>query len=268
VARTRPRTYWHLFRAQFRSQTEYRVSFTLELILTGVITSIDVFGIVVFFSVNPGLGGFTLAEALLVAGLAALGFALADLAVGNVLRLPTYIRTGLFDAVLLRPLGALPQLVVGDIALRRVGRVAQAAATLAVALALVDIAWTPARVLLLVVTPLAGAVIFGSFFVIAATLTFWLVDAAEVGAAFTFGGLLFASYPSTVFAGWFRAIFAYALCLGFVGYLPALALLGRSDPLGLPDWLLWCAPLAAFVWLLAARAIWRTGVHHYGSTGS
>lgn len=260
--------YWHLLRAQVQSQTEYRLSFAIEAVLTGVITSLDVFGIVMFFRVSPGLGGFTLAEALLVAGLASIGFALADLVVGNVLRLPTYVRTGLLDAVLLRPLGALPQLVVGDIALRRVGRVIQGTVTLTVALILLDIAWTPARVVLLVVTPFAGAAIFGSFFVITAALTFWLVDASEVGAAFTFGGLLFASYPSTVFAGWFRGIFAYALGLGFVGYLPALALLGRPDPLGLPEWLRWCAPLVALAWLLAARFVWRTGVRHYGSTGS
>jgi ABC-2 type transport system permease protein len=260
--------YWQLLKAQLRSQTEYRASFALDLLFNGLITAIDVVALLVLFRVNPGLGGFTLAEALLIAGLAGLAFALADLAVGNVERMPTYIRTGLFDTVLLRPLGALPQLVVGDVALRRVGRVIQGSAVLAIALRLVDIEWTPARVALLLIAPIAGAVIFGSIFVIGATLTFWLVEAGEVASAFTYGGQLFTSYPTTVFAGWFRGVFGYALGLGFVAYLPALALLGRADPLGLPAWLRWSSPLVAVAWALGARYVWRAGVRHYGSTGS
>ncbi len=260
--------YWHLARAQLRSQTEYRVSFAIESVLNGVLTSIDLLAIFVFFQVNPAFGGFALAEALLITGLAGFSFALADLAVGNVERLPTYIRTGLLDAVLLRPLGALPQLVVGDIALRRLGRTLQSFVVLVVALGMLDLTWTPAKVALLVVTPLAGALIFGSLFVACAALNFWLVEGGEVANAFTYGGHLFSSFPATVFSGWFRGLFAYALGLGFVAYLPALALLERPDPLGLPEWLRWCAPLVAVAWALAAWIIWRAGVRRYGSTGS
>ncbi len=260
--------YWHLLKAQVRSQTEYRASFALELVLNGVISGVDIIALLVFFRVNPALGGFTLAEGLLIAGLASLGFSLADLAVGNILRLSHYVRTGLLDAVLLRPLGTLPQLLVSDIAVRRIGRTMQGMILLGIALNMADITWTPARVVLLVVTPLAGAVVFGSLFVIGATLNFWLVDAWEAASAFTFGGNLFSSFPVTVFGGWFRVLFAYVLGLGFVAYLPALVLLGRADPLGTPAWLGWCAPLVAVAWAFAARFIWRTGVRHYGSTGS
>jgi ABC-2 type transport system permease protein len=260
--------YLPLLRAQVRSQLEYRASFALDVVMQVLITAIDVVSILVLFRVNPGLGGFTLPEALVIAGLASHGFAIADLVIGNVERMPTYIRTGLFDAVLLRPLGALPQLVIADLALRRIGRVLQTGVLLAVGLALCDVEWTPARVIMLLVTPLAGAAIFGSTFVIGATLTFWLVDAREVAAALTFGGGFFASYPLPAFGGVLRRIFGYALGLAFVAYLPALTILDHPDPLGLPAWLRWCSPLAAVAWVLAARQIWRFGIRHYGSTGS
>ena len=260
--------YLPLLRAQLRSQVEYRASFALDLSTNLLITAIDVVSLVVLFRVNPGLGGFRLPEALVIAGLATLGFALADLTVGNVERMPTYIRTGLFDAVLLRPLGALPQLLIGDLPLRRIGRVVQTAAVLTVGLVLADIDWTAARVGLLVTVPLAGAVVFGSMFVIGATLTFWLVDAREVSSALTYGGQFFASYPMTVFGGWLRRVFAYGFGLAFVAYLPALAILDHPDPLGLPEWLRWCSPLAAVAWALVARQVWRFGIRHYGSTGS
>jgi ABC-2 type transport system permease protein len=53
-----------------------------------------------------------------------------------------------------------------------------------------------------------------------------------------------------------------------VGYLPAVAILGRPDPLQTPLLLQWLAPLAGVVFLLLALRVWRVGVRHYRSTGS
>ena len=92
--------------------------------------------------------------------------------------------------------------------------------------------WTPARVGLLVVAPLAGALFFGAVFVATATVAFWWIDSGEFANAFTYGGRDFTSYPMTVYGGFFRWVFAYSLGFAFVGYYPALALLGRADPLG------------------------------------
>jgi ABC-2 type transport system permease protein len=60
----------------------------------------------------------------------------------------------------------------------------------------------------------------------------------------------------------------YAVPGAFVAYFPALALLDRPDPLGLPVALRYCAPLVAVVAVLAAGALWRQGVRHYQGTGS
>ncbi|WP_043329351.1 ABC-2 family transporter protein, partial [Micromonospora sp. M42] len=51
-------------------------------------------------------------------------------------------------------------------------------------------------------------------------------------------------------------------------YHPALALLGRADPLGLPPWAGWAAPGVAVVAAALAALAWRVGVRHYRSTGS
>jgi ABC-type uncharacterized transport system permease subunit len=83
-----------------------------------------------------------------------------------------------------------------------------------------------------VVAPLAGALFFAAIFVLTASLSFWWVESGEIGSAFTYGGRDFTSYPVGVYGGWFRSLFAYGLGFGFVAYQPALALLGRTDPLG------------------------------------
>jgi ABC-2 type transport system permease protein len=258
--------YRALLRGQVRSLTAYRVSFVLELVGNVGATAMDVLTVLVLFRVTRTLGGFTVREALVMVGLSAFAFATADLLVGNIERLKQYVRTGLFDAVLLRPLGALPQLLLMDLPLRKISRSLLGLGVLVVAVAPVD--WTPARAVLVAAAATAGILFFASLFVIGATTAFWWVDSGELANAFTYGGRDFTTYPVPVYQGWFRAIFAYGLGFGFVAYYPALALLGRADPLGLPAWVGWAAPLVALPALGLAAAVWRIGIRHYRSTGS
>lgn len=260
--------YTKLVVAQVRSQTQYRTSFAIDLFASTVLTLVDVVAVLVMFSVNGSLGGFGGREVLLMVGIASCGFPLADLAVGNVERLPFYVRTGLFDAVLVRPLSSLGQLLAMDFAPRRIGRAVQGLVIYLIALAVAPIGWHAATVALAVLAPVAGAVFFGALFVAGATVAFWWIESGELAYAFTYGGKDFSTYPATVFGGLFRRLFAYGLGFAFVAYLPALALLGRPDPLGVPGWLHWCSPFTALLAAGLAALFWRTGVRHYRSTGS
>jgi len=52
-----------------------------------------------------------------------------------------------------------------------------------------------------------------------------------------------------------------------VAYLPAVVILGRTEPTGLPTWLAWCTPLAAGWAVLQAALSWRAGLRHYVGAG-
>jgi ABC-2 type transport system permease protein len=155
-----------------------------------------------------------------------------------------------------------------DLPIRKLLRVVFGFGVLAAAIGMNDIDWTAARVVLIILSPIASAVFLSSIFVISASLAFWWVDSGEIGSAFTYGGRDFASYPITVYGPTFRGLFAYALGFAFIGYQPALALLGRADPLGLPVWTGFGAPLVALAAAAVAATVWRVGVRHYRSTGS
>jgi ABC-2 type transport system permease protein len=254
--------------AQVRGQTQYRASFVIDLVGSALFSLTDVLAVFVMFSVNGSLGGFGGREVLLMVGIAACAFPVADLAVGNVERLPFYVRTGLFDTVLVRPLSSLGQLLAMDFAPRRFGRAGQGVVIYLIALVAAPVDWHAWTAILAVLAPLAGAVFFGSLIVAGATVAFWWVESGEIAFAFTYGGKDFATYPVTVFGGFFRRFFAYGLGFAFVAYLPALAMLGRPDPLGVPAWLHWCSPLTALLAAALAGLFWRTGVRHYRSTGS
>jgi ABC-2 type transport system permease protein len=260
--------YRRLLGAQVRSQAAYRTSFALDLAGNAIIPVLDLIAVVVMFRVTRSMGGFRAVEVLAMFGLAATAFSLADLAVGNIEKIRGYVRLGLLDAVLLRPLGVLGQLVAVDFTLRRIARVGTAAAVLALALSRAGVDWTPERVALLIVAPFAGAVFFAAVFVAGATVAFYWIDSGEFANGFTYGGRDFTSYPITVYNGFFRRVFAYSLGFGFVAYYPALAILGRTDPLGLPSWTAWTSPAVALIAAGVAALVWRAGIRHYRSTGS
>jgi ABC-2 type transport system permease protein len=204
---------------------------------------------------------------VLVFALASTGFALADLFVGQSDAVIQHVRTGTFDVVLLRPLSVLGQLAAADLQLRRLGRVVVSLLLLAAVLTRLDVSWTPARVVMLLVAPVAGTVVFGALFVAAGAMSFWLVEGTEVGSALTYGSAYLAQWPIGVLAPVLARFFTFVVPAAFTGYLPALAILGRSDPTGLPDWLPWTSPLAALLAATLAGLLWRSGIRHYVGAG-
>jgi ABC-2 type transport system permease protein len=269
VADGTPGAYGRLLAAQARSQFQYRTSFVMELVGSSVFGLVDLVSVLILFRVSRTIGGFEFPAAFLMASFAACGFSIADLLISNIERIRVYVRTGLLDTVLIRPLGVLPQLLAADIGLRRIGRFVLSTVVLAVAVHRAGIDWTPARAFLLVLTPIAGAGLFGAIFVASATVAFWWIDSGEFGNAVTYGGREFTSYPIPVFTNdLFRRVFAYGLGFAFVGYYPTLVLLGRPDPLGWPAWFGWLGVPVGLVACGAAALLWRAGVRRYRSTGS
>lgn len=264
----RLRPYRVLVGSRMRSQTAYRRSFVSDLlgsVSIGLMEFVEVY--VVFANVDV-LGELDFAAAALLFALANVGFSLADLLVGHVDNLPVYLREGTLDAFLLRPLPVLAQLITSDVSLRRLGRVGISLAILAVALPLNDIEWTAAKVALLVLTPLTATAVFAGLFVCASAVQFWLIEGAEFANAFTYGGGYAAGYPSSIFTLPMRLLFTFVVPAAFTAYLPVLVLLDLPGPAGTPQWLGWCAPLAAAaVWAVALLG-WRAGLRHYTGTGS
>jgi ABC-2 type transport system permease protein len=75
-------------------------------------------------------------------------------------------------------------------------------------------------------------------------------------------------YPLTIFPTEVVKVLTFLVPVGFVNWYPSLFILGREDPLGLPDAFRFASPVAALVLCLLAAAAWRTGVRRYRSTGS
>ncbi|MDF3297713.1 ABC transporter permease [Streptomyces tropicalis] len=254
--------------AWIRSTMAYRASFVMTAFGNFASTALDFVAILLMFTRVDGLAGWSLPDVAFLYGLSATSFGLADLAVGSVEGLGRRVRDGTLDLLFLRPAPVLAQLAADRFALRRLGRITQGLLVLGWALAAVDVAWTPLKVLLMPVMVVSGGVIFGAVFVGGSAFQFAAQDASEVQNAFTYGGVTLLQYPPTVFARELVRGVTFVLPLAFVDWVPASYVLGRPLPLDLPAWTAFLPPLVAAVCCALAGLAWRAGVRSYRSTGS
>ena len=262
------RVYGRLVGAQVRSQLQYRTSFVLDLAGSFVISFLDFVAVLIIFDNVPQLDGWTLHEVAFLYAASCVSFALVDVVIGHLDLFPNMIRQGTFDLVLIRPRGTLFQVVASDFSLRKLGKALQGALVFAFALGGVEVAWDAGRVAMTAVMIVAGALIFAAVWVAFATLAFWTVDGGEFTNAFTYGGNYLAQYPISIYGDWLRRFLAYVVPTAFVCYFPALYILDKPDPLGLPEWLQFASPAVALAAAAVAGVVWRLAVRRYRSVGS
>jgi ABC-2 type transport system permease protein len=248
---------------------QYRASFTLDLVGFMLATALEFVVIAVLFTRFPSIGGWGVAEVALLYGMTSVAFSLAEM-VGRGFDSPfeRMMQQGSFDRVLTRPLDSFFQILASEFQLRRLGRTVQGGLALAYAFSQLQIEWTAARTLVLVLAVLSGAVIYTGLIVIGATVCFWTIKTPEVINVFTFGGQTLVSYPLNIYSRWIRVIFLSVVPVAFANYPAALLVLGRADPHGLPAEIAWAAPLVAALFFSVALAFWHFGVTKYQSTGS
>jgi len=255
--------------ASIRAQMAYPASLAIQSASSFAITIIEFIGVWALFHRFGQIAGWRLGEVALFYGLASVTFAIADAVTrGFDVFGSTFVKTGGFDRLLLRPRSPALQLAGYELRLTRIGRLSQGAVVFAIGAVMTHFALTPVAAAILVFAIAGGVALFAGLFVLQATLAFWTVESLEAVNILTYGGEAAAEYPLNVYARWFRDFLIWGVPIGCVTYLPMLAAMGRADPLGAPPWLTPLAPLAGFAFLGASLFIWGFGVRRYASAGS
>jgi ABC-2 type transport system permease protein len=262
--------YRRFISVQIRSQMQYRIPFLVDLLSTALITVVGFITIAFVMQRFGNIAGWTLGEVAFLYGMVETAFGVMDMLFsgfdpGNFGR---QTRLGHLDQLLLRPVDITLQVFGSEFLVRRLGRIAQGVTVLGLALSMVHIHWTVAKILYLPLVFISLIVFFGGLFIIGATISFWTLESIEVVNIFTYGGTEMMSYPMHIYQDWLRRFFTYILPAIFLNYYPALYFLDKPDPLGLPSFAPFLAPAAGFAVLAAALAFWNVGIRRYQSTGT
>jgi ABC-2 type transport system permease protein len=263
-------TYRRLIAIQIRSQLEYRTAFVLGLLAVALGTGAGFGTIALVLQRFEGIAGWTLGEVAFLYGMVEAAFGTMDLLFGG-FDYDTFgpmVRRGQFDQLLLRPIDITLQVLGSQFALRRLSRIAQGVIVFGISLALVEVRWTAFKIAYLPVVFVSLVSFFGGLFVIGSTTTFWTVQRIEALNILTYGGTEMMSYPMNIYQKWMRRFFTYVVPAIFLNYYPALYFLGKPDPLSMPSFAPFLAPLVGFGTMSAALGFWRFGIRHYTSTGT
>ena len=262
--------YWRLAVVSIKAQMQYKVSFIVSIVAQFLVTIIEVAGIWALFARFGRLEHWGVADVCFFYGTVNIAFALAEaISTGFDEFGASYVRTGQFDRLLLRPRSLFVQLMGHELSLRRSGRMLQGIAILLWAIHTLSIDMTAARWALLAVTIAGSVCFFTGVFILGATLCFWSTESLELINTLTYGGVQSAQYPIAIYEAWFRKFFTYIVPLACISYFPIVAILGIDDPLGSSRTFQTLAPFSGVLFLWFTMFVFqRAGVRHYTSTGS
>ena len=190
------RLYGRYIDISFRSQMQYRASFVMLSVGHGLMTGLEFLGIWVLFDRFAALDTWSLPEVAFFYGLINIAFALCDAFSRGFDQFASTVKSGDFDRLLLRPRSTALQLAGQELTLKRIGRLTQGLVVLLWASHALDLAWTPDKLLLALLTVLGGACLFYGLIVLQATLAFWTTESLEIVNTVTYGGVEISPVPT------------------------------------------------------------------------
>jgi ABC-2 type transport system permease protein len=237
---------------------EYRANLAFELFEQLIVVVTSMLAVLVLYGHTDAINGWTLGQMVVLLGVYyVIQGANSVLFETSFERFMEHVRLGTLDFILIKPansqfmistrhvqLSALGQVVLG------LGLVAAGAFREGEHVGLGELAG-------FVVTLVCGLALVYSLLLVLSTLSFWLVRVENLLAIF-WSFIDAGRFPVDIYPGWLRITLSTVVPIGIAVTVPAQAVAGRLDALGLVAMLV--GTLA--VWSFAAW-FWRLGVRNY-----
>jgi ABC-2 type transport system permease protein len=251
------------FRVSVLNETAYRVNFFLQLLQSLLELGTALAGLAVIFSYTNNLGGWKPDEMLALVGVFFLVGGMISLVIQpGMSGLIDSVRDGTLDFTLTKPEDAQLLVSIQRVAIWSLLDLLMGVGVLVTALVRLGKAIGAGQVVEFLGMLLAGGVIVYSFWLILASLSFWLVrveNLLEIFQSMYQAG----RWPISLYPGWLRFALTFIVPVAFATSVPAEALTGRLGGVTL---------LGAFglALLLAAlaRLVWRLGLRRYSGASA
>jgi ABC-2 type transport system permease protein len=216
------------------------------------------------FARVPHINGWGLWEVVLIYACMTIGQGCSELFAEGTWHLSSLVNRGEFDRMLVRPLPVVLQVCSYRVGMNAFGTLSVGGVLLVTALAKLEVAWTPARVVLAALVFLSALVIKVCLTITSNASAFWLGGTVSTfaGAVDQLGDLT--RYPMTIYGAGLRLVLSTAVPFAFVGFFPASFVLGH----GPNAWLGLLTPIVAAWCVLATVMIFRRGMRRYEGSGN
>jgi ABC-2 type transport system permease protein len=254
---------WIFFRVGSLNELQYRANFFIQLLQSAVAVGTAVVVLALVYSHTDDLNGWTESELLVVMGIQILlGGVISTSIQPNMQRLMEEVRDGKLDFALTKPEDSQVLVSVREVRIWRAVDVLSGGAVLAYGIAGLETEVGLGDTLLFFALLALGAVTIYCFWLVIATLAFWIVNVWEIIELFQ-GIYLAGRWPVSIFPGWLRFGLTYLVPLAFAITVPAQAVTSRLE---------WSTVGLAFGFTAAlfvfTRWWWRFGLRFYSGASA
>ena len=254
---------WLFFRVGTLNELQYRANFFIQLLQSAVsvVTAIVVLALV--YSHTEELNGWSQSELLVVMGIQILlGGVIRTTIQPNMQRLMEEVRDGKLDFALTKPEDSQVLVSVRDVRIWRSVDVIAGAAVLAYGIAGLETGVGIGDVLLFLGLLAVGAITIYCFWLVIATLAFWIVDVWQIMELFD-GIYQTGRWPVSIYPIWLRLGVTFIVPIAFAITVPAEAVTGRLEWSTVGLAVGFCAALFVFT-----RWWWGFGLRRYSGASA
>ncbi len=255
---------YFLIEAQYiKARLQYRVDFVVSSIgmFFSSLATLAIFW--VLFNSITDLAGWSLMEMVFIYAFYMIAISPMQILFDNIWQIRFHVQGGTFIKYYFRPLNMMFYYMSEVFDLKGLTQLGAGIALLIYSSFQLGLAWSPGKILLLLIALSSAAMVLISIIVTAGCAAFWVIDSYPVlGLAWRLRE--FAPYPMSIFDGAFRFALTYLIPIGFVAFYPSQFFL-RPDQV--PP-LVYLSPLVGVGLFALMYWVWTRGVNTYSGTGS
>ncbi|WP_246958233.1 ABC-2 family transporter protein [Brachybacterium sp. Marseille-Q7125] len=261
------RTYLVLLQSTWRSMRVYRVNLFMLILASFAIQGTQLAFIGVLLGTFGAIADWTVGEVAFLYGLRLTAHGVCTINFGQHALSAYAVRNGDWDRFLLRPAGPLMQMLTRYFNPGTIGDLVLGLVILTTAASMVEAAWTPGKILFLIIAALGGGLVEAGLQIALSGLDFRWGPVTQI--KFTIDRVLtdYGAYPMAIFGTAGTWLLTFLIPLAFMAYLPATIILDHTEDLVVPLWLAQLSPLAGPVILAAGITFFRFMSRYYSSPG-
>jgi ABC-2 type transport system permease protein len=245
-------------RIELQFAVEYRANLFLDLFEEVIIVVTSLFAVLVLFDHTGVINGWTLPQMLVLLGVYyVIQGAQAVVFETSFERFMEHVRLGTLDFILIKPVDSQFMVSARHVQVAQLGQMALGLGLVGVGLAQVGENVAVGDIVAFVAMLVCGLSLVYCLVLVLSTLAFWFVRVENLLAIY-WSFLDAGRFPVDLYPGWLRITLSTIVPIGVAVTLPAQAVAGRLDALGLAAMLL--GTIA--VWWFASW-FWRLGLRNY-----
>ena len=245
------------FRTELAYELEYRTNLALELLQMVVIVTTSVAAVLVLFNYTTVLNGWDLGAMLVLLGCFYLVQGFGELVLQpSFEKFMEHVRLGTLDFALLKPASAQFLVTLRHFQVVQLAQMGLGAVVVIAGLPRVS-TLGPAEAATFVIALVCGFTLIYALLLALSTFAFWFVRIDNLMAIY-WSFLDAGRFPVDIYPGWLRVTLSSAVPIGVAVTVPAQAISGRLDLMGLAALVVGSA--AAFV---ISSWFWRVGLRSY-----